>query len=325
MRTAQSSTISIQRLVMLTVSLLIGGAVLWSGCDLVGTTESESGNSPTMSVLLTDAPAELIEKAEITIETIYLQGAGDDGRDTLLTETTDKINLLDLRDRTMELVKDDTISPGTYSQLRLVLGTVELTTAEGTYTTNSGPGAGAGSLICPSCSASGLKIKLPDGGFTVDEDGGSPSELILDFDVSQSFGHKAGRSGKWVMHPVITASRAEVSGSVEGTVGFASGVMLPDTCGTAEPSIEDFAPLLRSVETDSVVKSTMVNPDSTFTMRYVEPGMYSASYVDSADIGLQDTVLVFDATPSPAQPEVASGGTTSLDYEVSSATCTVVQ
>jgi hypothetical protein len=56
-----------------------------------------------------------------------------------------------------------------------------------------------GELKCPSCSQSGIKVVLD-----VELEEGS-DDIVLDFDVGQSFGHEAGRSGKWIMKPVIRA------------------------------------------------------------------------------------------------------------------------
>lgn len=302
---------------------VIAAAVIFSGCDLIGSGEEET-EAATMSIQLTDAPASSIVEANVVVRSIYLQGAEDEGRDTLMNEPTDPINLLELRDRTMELVADHPLEPGTYSQLRLVLGEVELVTEDRTYTNSSPGGPGAqGSLICPSCSQSGLKINLPDGGLTIDETTDFQRTFVLDFDVSQSFGHKAGRSGKWVMHPVITATEADVSGRVEGQVNFASDDVLPASCASVAPSVEEFKPLLRSAATDSVVKSGMARPDSSYAINFVHPGTYVAGFADTVDIGSQDSVLVFNGTPSAQEIDVTAGESTSLDYEVASVSCVV--
>ena len=333
--TSETDTRTARWMGLVVTAILLAGGGLFSGCDLIGAGDETDGG-PTMSLHLTDAPASSIQEANVVIRSIYLQGADDEGRDTLLSETTEPINLLELRDRTMELVKDDTLEPGTYSQLRLVLGKVELVTEGGTYTSNGTPGRGggpggglngpgSGSLICPSCSASGLKINLPDGGLTISEGADFQQTLILDFDVSQSFGHKAGRSGNWVMHPVITATNAGVSGTVEGRIDFASEGVLPDSCASAPMSVEEFEPLLRDTETDSVVKSATVQPDSSFGFRFVQPGTYATDYADTVDVGSQDSVMVFEAGPSSAEIDVSSGETASLDYEVTSASCVAAQ
>jgi hypothetical protein len=55
----------------------------------------------------------------------------------------------------------------------------------------------------PSFAQSGLKVNLPSDLFTV---GADPVWVLVDFDVSQSFGRAAGGSGMWVMSPVLQGS-----------------------------------------------------------------------------------------------------------------------
>jgi len=81
----------------------------------------------------------------------------------------------------------------------------------------------AGELRMPSYARSGLKVKLPTG-FTV----GSDTVLVVDFDVAQSFGHVAGGSGAWVMHPVIKASEAKDTGAIQVTLTLGPETILPD-------------------------------------------------------------------------------------------------
>lgn len=43
-----------------------------------------------------------------------------------------------------------------------------------------------------------------------------------------------GRSGKWIMHPVIVATELDFSGSIAGTVALADEVGIP-ACPAADP------------------------------------------------------------------------------------------
>src|SRR5690606_22259855 len=63
--------------------------------------------------------------------------------------------------------------------------------------------AADGRLQMPSFSTSGLKITLPNEAAEIE---GDQNVVLIDFDVSQSFGRQAGNSGMWVMHPVIHAT-----------------------------------------------------------------------------------------------------------------------
>jgi len=121
--------------------------------------------------------------------------------------TTD---LIDLSNSTAVLVDGEAVPAGTYSQLRFVItgGYVEVENADGSTSifasspTYAGLPAGAvvaGQLQMPSMGQSGLKVDFPPTDLEINED----QDLLVDFDVSQSFGHEAGNSGKWVMHPVI--------------------------------------------------------------------------------------------------------------------------
>lgn len=70
-----------------------------------------------------------------------------------------------------------------------------------------------GTLIMPSVAQAVLKVNLPGDRLFVD---GNAQTLLVDFDVSQSFGQQAGESGSWVMHPVIQAT--EVPNDTEATI-----------------------------------------------------------------------------------------------------------
>lgn len=166
----------------------------------------------TLSLLLTDAPGDVVS-AVVTIDQIYLQASEDgaEGRIVLRDEdvTTD---LLTLVGTTHELIEGVEIPVGSYSQLRFVIsGAYIEVEGEGGATTiyastpdYAGLPEGAevdGVLQMPSLAQTGIKVNLPDDALVILEDG--LVVLVVDFDVSQSFGQAAGGSGQWVMHPVL--------------------------------------------------------------------------------------------------------------------------
>ena len=51
--------------------------------------------------------------------------------------------------------------------------------------------------------------------------------VLIDFDVKESFGHEAGNSGKWVVHPVIKATNVTFGGNVVARFQLGTGVTLP--------------------------------------------------------------------------------------------------
>ena len=162
-----------------------------------------------LSVLLTDAPGD-VHSAVVTISSVYLQG-GPGGR-TVLVDSLFTTDLLTLANTTADLVKDVSVPAGSYGELRIVIdgGYIEVE-GEGGSTSiyASSPGYEGlpddatpdGTLVMPSLAQSGLKVKFPgDARIVLD---GEEAVLLVDFDVSESFGRQAGASGSWVMHPVI--------------------------------------------------------------------------------------------------------------------------
>lgn len=170
-----------------------------------------------LSLGLTDAPGD-VDKAVVTIERIYLQpdSTNDSGRIVLLDSAV-TVDLLTLQDSVMGLIDSVEIPEGRYGQLRLVISGGYLsivgtdTTTRQIYAsspTYAGLPAGAvvtGALQMPSFAQSGLKVNLPSDAVTVGED--ESVSLVIDFDVAQSFGKAAGNSGKWVMSPVLAATK----------------------------------------------------------------------------------------------------------------------
>ena len=172
-----------------------------------------------LTLLLTDAPGD-IRKAVVTVEKIYLQP--DSNYDAtadrvILMDDPITVDLLTLADTTQTLVDSLSIPAANYAQLRFVISGAYIA-VEGadtasrliyaTSTTYAGLPSGTtpdGQLITPSWGSSGLKVQLPGNALTIVDD--STTTLLIDFDVSQSFGKAAGQSGKWIMSPLIQASR----------------------------------------------------------------------------------------------------------------------
>ena len=164
-----------------------------------------------ISLRLKDAAGD-VQAAVVTISEINLQGSGGT---TLLNQgqppLTQDLVLLQPPNNPTVLVEGLAVPAGTYTQLRFVLtgayiqvdngdGTSSIYASSPEYATAHGVEA-TGSLQMPSMGESGLKVILPGNALTVPD--GADVCLTADFDVSQSFGHLAGGSGQWVMHPVI--------------------------------------------------------------------------------------------------------------------------
>ncbi len=184
---------------------------------------SGPGGSSRVTVLLTDAPGDILE-AVVTIDQIYLQGgAADDaegGRLVLLDEPV-TVDLLTLADEWMTLVEGVEIPEGQYNQLRFVISGAYLRVEqdEGDKVYASSPDYDGlppdtevgGNLLMPGFDASGLKVIFPGGLVFEDE-----VSVLVDFDVAESFGQQAGQSGMWVMHPVLKGSILEPEAAAAG-------------------------------------------------------------------------------------------------------------
>lgn len=170
-----------------------------------------------LTLLLTDAPGD-VTAAVVTISSIYLQGSSDEesddqnGRVYLRTEpvTTD---LLTLVDDVATLVDGVVIPAGDYGQIRFVIegAYLEVETDDGGTEVFATPGYAeapetvTGELKCPSCSQSGIKVNF-QGSLNLE---GEDETVLVDFDVSETFGKEAGNSGKWIMQPSLKGSRVE--------------------------------------------------------------------------------------------------------------------
>jgi hypothetical protein len=183
-------------------SLALLAALSVASCD--------SNGSGRVTLQLTDAPGDVLA-AVVTIAEVRLHG--DDGSVRLL-DTPYTTDLLDLAGTTAVLAEDIEVDNGSYREIRFIItgGYVEVDNGDGTSSFYaSSPSYDAlplgvsspGHLQMPSFSSSGLKVKLPGDVLVVDDD---EHIILVDFDAAQSFGHAAGNSGQWVMHPVIRAS-----------------------------------------------------------------------------------------------------------------------
>ena len=251
----------------------------------VGCSDDDNGSGPDgdvtrVSLLLTDAPGD-VQAAVVTISEIYLQG-GPNGRTTLLDDPV-TVNLIDLANETVEILNDVEVEHGTYDELRFVISGayLEVETENGTEIFASSPsydglpdGATVtGDLHMPSLGTSGLKVNFDEAlTFTDDE-----QTLLVDFDVSQSFGHEAGNSGRWIMHPVVNGGTVTEAATVTVTLALASGVTLPQ--GT---SLSAFKIKVGAEE----MAVTDANSDGTFeaVFQFLLPGEYDVTLVVPAGI-----------------------------------------
>ena len=251
-----------------------------------GTTGPRGDGNTRMTVLLTDAPGDF-EEAVVTITSITLKGETD----VELLDGPWTGDLLELRNEVAMVAQGVELPAGRYSDLRLVVSggylQVEGPNGESRIYASSPnyaglpPGATVyGDLQMPSFAQSGLKVKLPGDMLEVAE--GGETVVMIDFDVAESFGHQAGKSGKWVMHPVIKATNVTFGGNVLAELALGQGVVLPSLAGTLL-TLADFDVQLTPVGGGTARTGTLVdsNGDGVFELMFkgLVPGQYSLNVV----------------------------------------------
>ncbi len=265
------------------------------------------GNSK-LTVLLKDAPGDFTE-AVVTIDQVYLQG---EGGKLVLSDKKVTTNLLTLANDTATLVQDAVVPSGTYGELRFVISGAYVRVDNGDGTTSiyatspnyEGLPEGAkvdGDLQAPSLGSSGLKVKLDGDKLEVT---GEQKVLVVDFDVSQSFGHDAGNLRKWVMHPVIKGADITLTGSAAVTLALAEGITLPTVNGEQLTLAHFNAVLTNSDGTRTVVALTDTQEDGVFEVdfKFLFPGTYTLSFEGP------EGVTIINVTPAiPFTVNVGSG------------------
>jgi hypothetical protein len=293
-----------------------------------------------VSVYLTDAPGD-VDKVWVKIDGITL--IGEEQEDVaLLGDFEELILVSELVGQARQIVDDAAVDPDTFQQLRLLIGGAVLLTGdggvyamEGTELPDGVSDEDVGVLQCPSCAQSGLKIVVQGGSPEVEE--GDDVTIVLDFDIAQSFGKQAGNSGRWVMRPVVHATRvavpnAPLSGSsIGGTVTLADGVTIP-ACPAGTPrSLADFVPTatastLVDANNAAVVRSGTTSGAGAFTIANVDPDTYTLGVLDLT-VGDQtgNWKLSFTAGAVPASVPVVQGqNVQGVVYTVSAASCTAL-
>ena len=303
-----------------------GASLLALAFSLSACSESTSSDQPgRLSLLLTDAPGDFVH-AVVTIDRIYLQpgeAEGDTEGRVVLREDDVTTDLLTLANSTAELVTDAVVPAGSYHQLRFVIsgGYIEVENADGStsiYASSpdyEGLPEGAevdGELQMPSFAQSGLKVKLP--GDAVEIEGGDKI-LLVDFDVSRSFGKQAGNSGRWVMSPVLEATEFAMTANLTTTVTRADTVTFPQI-NNAAVSLANFQAVLKTAAgREELLPLTDANGDGTFEaqFRFLAPGSYTV------DLRAPSDSITFTTNPTrPATVEVTTG-TATQSFVVTSA------
>lgn len=296
-----------------------------------------------LSVFLTDAPG--YESVWVELTGLTAQG-GEGGPVELLGEPTDLVLLTDLVGTVQLLSVNAELDPTTFSQLRLVVGDAVLQDSDGKVYVKGDPVLppevgeieveDLGELQCPSCSQTGIKVKIPNDEMEIEE---GSAALVVDFDVAQSFGHMAGNSGKWVMHPVILGTLVPdangdgnvldelgLANSITGTVALGDGVTIPDCPAGTPRSILDFIPTatldgVLDGEGQPITRAGSVAEGGAFTIGFLAAGPYTMGFVPTLTLGTDQ--LTFTAIVAPGQVAVSGGEVPGVAFTIQGAVCEV--
>jgi hypothetical protein len=257
--------ISFGALIVVTAGL---GALL-GGCG-GGDSAGETG---TLQLLLTDAPA--AEIAEVHVRIVSLQVVSEDNGPVEVlgdADIDDDIELIALAQDTYDL-GGVIIAAGQYNQIRMIVSQVPgdnwlRTTAGETH-----------DLTVPSGGQTGIKLVTGPVAVVADQ----PTILLLDFDAAASV-HQAGASGQWIMRPVIRASQLA---SVTPALGSVIGAVL-DGDGNPLGAAEVVVVVLLNGEGEIVAVEQVSADDGSFEIPSVLVGDYTLQ-VFYADVDLQPT------------------------------------
>ena len=284
---------------------------LFAATLALGACDGGVSDTTSLTVKLKDAPGDF-HAAVVTISEVNLAGSGG----VTLRDDPVTVDLLTLANTTMDLVADVVVPSGTYSQLRFVItgayievenedGSTSIYASSPDYEGLPDGAVVAGTLQMPSFGQSGLKVNLADGSLDLE---GDEKILLVDFDVEQSFGHPAGDSEGWVMHPVINGGEIGVTGGIAVTAQLGDGVTFD--LATASASLTDAS----DVAVGSPVLLTDGDANGTFEARFdfLAPGDYKVLLTPAAGTLTTDPV-------SPHAVTVSSGGTQTVAFTVTAA------
>jgi hypothetical protein len=304
------------RTTMIRSSILTLGLVALAACgDATGSTRG------TVSILLKDAPGD-VKKAVVTIDQIYLQPGTDEGASRIVLRSTPVTgDLLTLRNDVATLVADAVVPPGTYGQLRFVIsggclavedtdGSTKVFSSSTSYAGIAGctadGGTTGGTLQMPSFAQTGIKVTLPDGGVTIGDDA---RILLVDFDVSRSFGKEAGNSGKWVMTPSLKATDFNTTGSARITITATTATALAlGAMNSLKVTLTDSDGAITTL-TGGDLTTTATTAEVTF--RYLTPGTFGLT------VTADGKTLT---TTGPSSITVTSGGLATAAFDLTGVT-----
>lgn len=240
-------------------------AVFLTSCDV-----NDGMQTGQLQVTMTDAPADydavyvdiqrvLVHKnANVEPDTSEEESSRDAGWVTLSDEPM-RIDLLTLRNGNEITLGETELETGTYSQLRLILGSDNEVVVDGQ----------SHSLQTPSAQQTGIKLNI-----NADIEDGETYSLLVDFDAGRSVVETG--NGNYLLKPVLRAANLEATGSISGSI---------------QPA--DVRTGVWAISGDDSL-STWTDDEGSFTLLGVAPGTYEVQfrpegdqYADSTRTGIE--------------------------------------
>ncbi|HSB98369.1 MAG TPA: DUF4382 domain-containing protein, partial [Burkholderiaceae bacterium] len=247
----------------------------------------------TMRVSITDAPPCGYDAVNVTVEKVRVHQSAtasdaDPGWSEVVLSPARRIDLLSLTNGVLDELGQTQLPAGTYTQLRLVLGSNGPTAPFANSVVPSSTATEV-ALDTPSAQQSGLKLNM---NVVVPAD--KVADVVLDFDACKSV-VKAGNSGRYNLKPVVSVTTV-LSDAGQRIVGWIA------------PAVAASAPSV-SVQASGVpVKATVPDPTTgRFDLYPVPSGTYdlvigAAGRVTSVMTGVPVVTTAYTYTNSEALP-----------------------
>jgi Domain of unknown function (DUF4382) len=241
----------------LSKTLVVGLAVGWVACA--------TGTGPQLGrlvVRLSDAPAPALSSANIWISSVYL--IGSDGSRFTITDSAGVFDVLSLQGGVTALLGDDSIPPGDYTSLHLIVDSARVTLAGGLLFSD---GTDSRMMKVPSGPQTGLKVNF---GGPIHVAPGE-TDLVVDFDVARSFVFQGPdtRPHGVLFKPVLHGVVMDQSGSIAGTSTPPAGLGM----------------LFAITGSDTVASAAADATTGAYTLMFLPPGTYTVADSSTATGG----------------------------------------
>lgn len=237
-------------------------AGLFTGCG--DNSVSSDGDTGTLRVLLTDAPA-AFDAVNVTFSSVSVHsGDEESGVDSVsgwitVSNETKTINLLSLSNGLTSVLGEAALDPAHYTQLRLAVTSAEVVIDSVAY-----------QLVIPSDT---LKFVC---GFDVAA--GGSIDLVVDFDAARSV-HQTG-SGTYKLVPTVRVLQSSGTGSIGGTVTNYTN-----------------RPVAYAIASADTLTATQVDPETgRFTLAYLPVGTYSVVVSDTLGLSYTNSAVTVTAS-----------------------------